>query len=200
LTVAGGGSGVSFCSFCNRRGGKKPRHVAQNSATRGAHPDSTKLRNPGSARPQVALSTKDTPGEWTGFRSFPLPCATRRYRRLVDFVIPKPLKCASMARPVKDPDIGAKTERVLSRATCRRRRWSGLSALPQRWQGVSLSEFVRGTAVSASASYVPERRRSRREVDPHKDENAPRYGAESVLQTLRRYRRPVSQARPPSPV
>jgi uncharacterized protein (DUF1778 family) len=61
-------------------------------------------------------------------------------------------KVRSMARPVKDPDKGQR-ERVLSvrLADEEVEQLSAAAAVA----GVSLSEFVRGTAVSASASYVP---------------------------------------------
>lgn len=67
----------------------------------------------------------------------------------MDTVTPK---VRSMARPVKDPEIGARTEAVRVRLAPQEVEWISLAA---EAEGVSLAEFVRGTAVSASASYTP---------------------------------------------
>jgi hypothetical protein len=57
-----------------------------------------------------------------------------------------------MARPAKDPTVGSRTEAVRVRLAPQEVEWIALAA---EEQGLTLAEFMRGTAVSASASYIP---------------------------------------------
>jgi uncharacterized protein (DUF1778 family) len=68
-------------------------------------------------------------------------------------VYSKTTSVAAMARPPKDPAVGSRTEVLPVRLAPQEVERITLAA---EANGVSLSEFVRGTAVSASASYVPD--------------------------------------------